>query len=338
MESQKHVSLKNLNTFGVNAFCDQFIQINSTEELRSILNEPYYKKAKKLVLGGGSNVLFTNDYNGIILKNDVRGIEKLRENDEHVWLKVGAGEVWHNFVLSCISKGYAGIENLSLIPGQVGASPMQNIGAYGVEVKDFVESVTCLDLNDGTEETYPNSECEFGYRTSIFKTRLKGQKFISHVVFKLNKKANYNTSYGAIKTELDRMNITQLSLQAVSDAIINIRRSKLPDPKEIGNAGSFFKNPVVDEQKADELKRFYPEIPLYPAGDGFKKIAAGWMIEQAGWKGKRINDHGVHVNQALVLVNYGSAKGSDINNLSNDIQKSIADKYGVELEKEVNII
>lgn len=331
-------SLKNLNTFGIDANCDQFIQINEAGELLSILNESYYKKAPKLVLGGGSNVLFTQDYKGIVLKNNIYGIEKLRENEDHVWLKVGAGEVWHNLVLACIEKGYAGIENLSLIPGQVGASPMQNIGAYGVEIKNYVDSVICLDLNDGTEEVYASNECQFGYRSSIFKTKLKGQKFISHVVFKLNKKVNFNTSYGAIEKELERMNITELSLQAVSQAVINIRSSKLPDPNIIGNAGSFFKNPIVDLEKADELEKFYPNIPLYPASDGYKKVAAGWMIEQAGWKGKRFNNHGVHVNQALVLVNYGNALGADINKLANDIQNSISEKFGVELEKEVNII
>ena len=327
-----------MNTFGVTAFCDQFIQINSVSELRSIMKESFYEKADKLILGGGSNILFTKDFKGIVINNDVLGIEIVRETEDHVWIKAGAGEVWHDFVLDCIKRGYSGIENLSLIPGQVGASPMQNIGAYGVEVKDYVDSVICIDLKDGREEVYANSECEFGYRSSVFKTRFKGQKFISHVVFKLNKKVNFNTSYGAIKTELDRMNVTELSLQAVSDAIINIRRSKLPDPKKIGNAGSFFKNPVVELKKARELEASYPEIPMYPAGDGFKKLAAGWLIEKAGWKGKRVNDHGVHVNQALVLVNYGNAKGSDINKLANDIQKSISDKFGVVLEKEVNIV
>ncbi|MEQ8325234.1 MAG: UDP-N-acetylmuramate dehydrogenase [Vicingaceae bacterium] len=338
MQIERNISLKQYNTFGVQVRADYFAAINKIADFQELLLHKSYEQRNKMILGGGSNVLFTKDFDGLVIKNNLKGIDVIEENENHVWIKCGAGEVWHDLVLACIDKNYAGLENLSLIPGMVGASPMQNIGAYGVEVKDFVARVACFDMASGEAEIYQGSECEFGYRTSIFKTKYKNRKFIEYVVFKLNKKATFNTSYGAIEQELERLNIQELSLKAISQAVINIRSRKLPDPKLIGNAGSFFKNPVIDEDKANKLLNKFPNIPLYPAPQGLKKVAAGWLIEKAGWKGKRVNDHGVHQAQALVLVNYGGATGSSILQLAEDIQQSIRELFDIELEKEVNVI
>ena len=289
-----------------------------------------------LILGGGSNILFTQDFDGIVLLNSIKGISVVDENENEIILEVGAGENWHEFVLYCVKKNYGGLENLSLIPGNVGASPMQNIGAYGVEVKDSVNTVKFIDLKSGLSDELTTEHCEFAYRSSIFKTKFKNQKFITHVRFKLNKRPVFNTSYGAIEEELMKLNLIP-SVENISSAVINIRRSKLPDPKLIGNAGSFFKNPVISFEKAEKLKTEFPEVPLYPSGDSGMKVAAGWLIEKAGWKGKRFNNFGVHAKQALVLVNYGGSKGSEINILADKIRESIREKFDVELEKEVNI-
>lgn len=338
MEIQTNKSLLEYNTFGINVKADFFIEVKSIDDLLEILKDEKYQQIPRLVLGGGSNVLFTQDFNGLVLKNDLKGIKILSESDSEVVLEVGAGENWHEFVMHCVDKDYAGIENLSLIPGNVGASPMQNIGAYGVEVKDVVQKVKFIHFDDLELHELDENDCEFGYRTSVFKTSLKNKTFISSVVFKLKKQVReFNTSYGAIEKELESLGLSP-SVQNISKAVINIRRSKLPDPKEIGNAGSFFKNPVISNQKAEELKGIYADIPLYPAGEGKMKVAAGWMIEKAGWKGKRINGYGVHEKQALVLVNYKGAKGSEVNQLAEDIRESILDNFGIELEKEVNIL
>ncbi len=332
-------SLKNLNTFGLGVKAKHFLSVQSKEEA-SIFFKEKKPTEKVLILGGGSNLLFRSDYEGLVIKNDIHGIQLLKENEEHVWLEVGAGENWHEFVLYCIKRDWAGIENLSLIPGNVGASPMQNIGAYGVEVKSVIESVEAVNREDGSIKTFLNEDCEFAYRSSIFKTKLRDKYMICSVKFKLDKKAQYNVSYGAIREQLKAEGISedQLSIKAISDAVIKIRKSKLPDPSEIGNSGSFFKNPVVDDAIYQKLKSTHPDIPAYPQEDGQTKLAAGWLIEKAGWKGYRKGDYGVHAKQALVLVNYGEASGEELYQLSSRIVDSVREKFGITLEREVNII
>jgi len=335
MDVKENISLKPYNTFGIDIKASHFVEVASIENLKTVLSK---KNDSILILGGGSNLLFTQDYKGLVIKNNLKGIEVVGENDEEIFLKVGAGEVWHDFVLSCIEKNYAGIENLSLIPGNVGASPMQNIGAYGVEVKDIITEVEAFDLRDNSIRTFSNSACEFAYRSSIFKTTEKGNYFITAVTFRLNKKEKINTSYGAIEGELKRLGISSPSIRDVSNAVINIRSSKLPDPKEIGNSGSFFKNPIVTEEERNTIVKDHPDAPNYIQPNGNFKMAAGWLIEKCGWKGKRIDDYGVHAKQALVLVNYGGAKGSDIFKLSTQIIDAVNDTFGIELEREVNIL
>ncbi|HEY1039653.1 MAG TPA: UDP-N-acetylmuramate dehydrogenase [Bacteroidia bacterium] len=325
------------NTFHIDVSARYMAEINTENDFLSLIKEPLYTNNEKLVLGGGSNILFTKDFNGIVIKNNITCKRLVKEDSEHYYVKAGAGEVWHEFVLWCIQNNYAGLENLSLIPGRVGASPMQNIGAYGVEIKDVFDSLEALDMKNGERVTFTNAQCEFGYRESVFKRKLKNRYLITSVTFRLNKNPQFNTSYGAIEKELEVMGIKELSIKAVSDAVIRIRSSKLPDPAQIGNAGSFFKNPEVPSDKYESLKLEFPNIVGYPLENGNVKLAAGWLIEQCGWKGKREGDAGVHVNQALVLVNYRHAKGSEIYNLSTEILKSVKAKFGVELEREVNI-
>lgn len=325
-------------TFGVAASSSLYISFDSVESLKKIVQSNEYKSMTSMVLGGGSNVLFTGDFDGIVLHNRLKGINELEKDQNHVLLEFASGEVWHEAVLYAVSKGYGGIENLSLIPGSVGAAPMQNIGAYGVEMKDVFHSLKALSIETGEIRTFNKEECKFGYRESVFKRELKNQYIILSVVLKLTvSNHNLNTSYGAINSKLEELGFSP-SLENISQAVIDIRRSKLPDPKEIGNGGSFFKNPVVNQTKFEELKSNFPNIPNYPAPNEMIKLAAGWLIEQAGWKGKRIGDYGVHKNQALVLVNYGNAKGEDVYNLSQMILEDVDQKFGVLLEREVNII
>jgi UDP-N-acetylmuramate dehydrogenase len=335
MEIKQNISLKPYNTFGIDVNAKAFIVVNNIGELKEVLTG---NDESILILGGGSNILFTKNFNGIAIKNNLSGISIIEEDNESVYLKVGAGEIWHDFVLFCIENNYAGVENLSLIPGNVGASPMQNIGAYGVEVKDFITEVEVFDLRDYSIKTFTNSECKFGYRSSIFKTTEKGNYFITAVTYRLNKQAQINTSYGAIEKELQRMDIILPTIKDVSNAVISIRSSKLPDPKEIGSSGSFFKNPIVSEEQKNKIVEDYPDAPNYLQPDDSFKMAAGWLIEKCGWKGKRINNYGVHDKQALVLVNYGSAKGDDIFKLSEDIIESVGNRFGIVLEREVNIL
>jgi UDP-N-acetylmuramate dehydrogenase len=289
------------------------------------------------VLGGGSNILFTHDRNGWVLKNEIPGIEKINEDENHVYVAVGAGENWHKLVLHSIENDWAGLENLSLIPGNTGASPMQNIGAYGVELKDVFFELEAWHLNDKTLVKFSAADCAFGYRESVFKNKHRNQFVITKVVFRLNKTPQFNISYGAIKEELEKAGVTTLTIRAVSDAVVRIRKSKLPDPAVIGNAGSFFKNPEVPAEQFEQLKTAFPSIVGYPATVGNVKLAAGWLIEQAGWKGFREGDAGCHAKQALVLVNYGAAKGSEILSLSEKIKDSVAEKFGVVLHTEVNV-
>ena len=283
-------------------------------------------------------MLLTTNYDGIVLKNELYGIELIHEDQDYFYVKSGAGEDWHTFVLFCIEQGWAGLENLSLIPGCVGASPMQNIGAYGVEIKDRFEYLEALNMGTLEVEAFEKEDCEFGYRESIFKHALKEEYVITSVVFRLFKKPRINTSYGAINEELQKMNVSEPSIKNVSDAVIAIRTSKLPDPKKLGNSGSFFKNPVITNVQFLKIQSAYPEIAAYPVGDSHTKLAAGWLIDNAGWKGYTKGNYGVHKNQALVLVNYGGATGEEIYNLSNEIMLSIKTKYGIELEREVNVI
>lgn len=331
------VSLKTLNTFGISASAKFFSEASNEDQVRAIIQTNEFSSNNNLILGGGSNLLFTENFNGIVLKNNISGIEVIRETDEAVYVKAGGGVVWHDFVLYCIKKGWNGLENLSLIPGSLGASPMQNIGAYGVEIKDIFEELEAIHLKTGEINYFNNSDCKFNYRESVFKTSLKGEYLISRVTFKLSKKMNFNTSYGIINQQLEAMNITDLTAKSISDAVVAIRQSKLPDPKKIGNSGSFFKNPIVSNEQFEKLKLNFPTVVGYPSGDKSTKLAAGWLIDQAGWKGKKFNNYGVHKNQALVLVNYGGATGKEIYNLSEEIMQSIKEKFNVALEREVNI-
>ncbi len=332
MQIQQNKSLKQYNTFGINAIAKEYAEFESIEDLKQIDLEKNH-----LVLGGGSNILFTKNVDGLVLKNNIRGIDLLEETDDHVIIRAGAGENWHQLVLSTVDRGLGGMENLSLIPGNTGASPMQNIGAYGVEIKDIFHSLEAFSVADKTVVTFRNEDCNFGYRESVFKNKYKGQFIICSVSFRLQKKPSINTSYGAISQELEKMGVINPSIKDVSNAVINIRSSKLPDPKITGNAGSFFKNPVVEKDLADSLKSTYPNLPYYTTGDKVK-LAAGWLIEQCGWKGYRKGDAGCYDKQALVLVNYGSATGNEIYDLSEQILESVKEKFKVILEREVNIL
>ena len=338
MQIQQNISLRQYNTVGIDVLARHFARFNSVEELGDILSNNPNMRQTPLVLGGGSNILFTDHVNRLVLKNEIRGIETIREDAEHVYIRAGAGENWHQFVLYCLQHNLAGVENLSLIPGCVGASPMQNIGAYGVEIKEVFEELEAFHLHEKKTYTFSNNDCEFGYRESVFKGRYKDQFVILNVTYRLNKTPHFNTSYGAIEQELEKMGVKELSIQAISQAVINIRSSKLPDPTKIGNAGSFFKNPSVPVWRYNELKGKYPHIVGYPNADGTVKLAAGWLIEQAGWKGVRRGDAGVHEKQALVLVNYGSATGKEIFELSEEVMKDVEEQFGVRLEREVNVV
>ena len=342
MVVQENISLKSLNTFGIDVSAKYFANFSSVNELHELLefNQPQTTnhKPQTLILGGGSNILFTKDFDGLVLKNEIVGIKEIKEDEHHVYVQVGAGVNWHHFVLHCIHNGWAGIENLSLIPGNVGASPMQNIGAYGVEIKDVFYSLEAFHIREKKMVNFSLNDCEFGYRDSVFKRKFKNEFVITDVTYRLNRIPTFNTSYGAIEQELEKMGVKELSIQAISQAVINIRSSKLPDPAVIGNAGSFFKNPEIQNSKFKSLKERFPDIVGYDLPSGNTKLAAGWLIEQAGWKGYRKGDAGCHERQALVLVNYGNAKGSEIYNLSEEILQSVKEKFGVGLEREVNIV
>jgi UDP-N-acetylmuramate dehydrogenase len=337
MNIQENISLKSLNTFGIAKNARFFTVADNIYSLKESLIWAKKNEQQVFVLGGGSNILLTSDYDGLVIKIEIKGIELLNEDKNHVWVKVGAGENWHDLVLHAIEKNWAGLENLSLIPGTVGASPMQNIGAYGVEIKEIFESLEALNRSTFIIETFSSNACEFGYRESVFKHKLKNQFVICSVIFKLNKTPEFKIEYGAIQDVLNEKGVNHLSIREVSNAVIAIRSSKLPDPKEIGNAGSFFKNPTIESNHFAELKSIFPDIPGYPMGNDVK-VPAGWLIEQTGWKGKRIGDVGVHAKQALVLVNYGDGQGTDIIALSDQIRHSVKEKFGIELHPEVNFI
>ena len=342
MTVQENISIKEYNSFGISGYANLFAKFNSLDELSELLefNQPQTTnhKPQTLILGGGSNILFTKDFDGLVLKNELHGIKEIKEDEHHVYVQVGAGENWHQFVLHCIKNGWAGVENLSLIPGNVGASPMQNIGAYGAEIKDVFYSLEAFHIKEKKIVNFSLNDCEFGYRDSVFKRKFKNEFVITHVTYRLNKIPEYNISYGAIEQELEKMGVKNLSLQSVSQAVINIRSSKLPNPGQIGNAGSFFKNPEISSSQFAVLSSQFPGIVGYDLPNGNVKLAAGWLIEQTGWKGFRKGDAGCHERQALVLVNYGNAKGSEIYDLSEKILQSVKEKFGVGLEREVNII
>ena len=337
MHIQENISLKHYNTFGIDVTAKHFVSASNIDDLKQILS--LKEHPNKLILGGGSNMLLTKDFNGLVVHINLKGIEIISENDNTVIVKANAGENWHEFVLWCINNGFGGIENLSLIPGNVGTAPIQNIGAYGVELKDVFESCEALSLETKSLRSFSKSECNFGYRNSIFKQEAKGQFIITNVNFKLSKQ-NYNLSinYGAITSQLELMQIDNPTIQDISKAVISIRESKLPNPKEIGNSGSFFKNPVISKTLFNTLLENFKDIPSYPISEDKVKVPAGWLIEKAGFKGKRFDDYGVHKNQALVLVNFGGAKGSDILKLSKLIQKTVERIFGIFIEAEVNIL
>jgi UDP-N-acetylmuramate dehydrogenase len=328
-------SLKNYNTFGIDTNAQQFVSVNSISELKDILSN----NKEIFILGGGSNMLLTQDISTLVVHINLKGREIVEQNDDFAIVKAQAGENWHEFVLWCIDQNFGGIENLSLIPGNVGTTPIQNIGAYGVEIKDTMFSCEALNKKTLAIETFTNEQCKFEYRESVFKNELKDQYIITSVNFKLSKRNhNVSTTYGAIETELLHQNIKNPSLKDVSNAVIAIRQSKLPDPKELGNSGSFFKNPIVSNETYEKAKVLHPEMPHYVVSETHVKVPAGWLIEQAGFKGKRFGDAGVHKNQALVLVNYGTATGAEIVALSQNIQQTILEQFGITIEAEVNII
>jgi len=331
----EHQSLKALNTFGVEAKARFFAEIGSIEQIQTLLSQQHHPK---LILGGGSNILFTQDYEGLVIKNNILGIEKLAEDSQYVWLRVGAGENWHRFVTYCIKQNYAGVENLSLIPGTVGAAPIQNIGAYGVELKDVFTSLQTVRLNDASVTEFKADDCQFGYRDSIFKQSYKGQYVITHVCLQLNKKPEFNLSYGIIKSTLKAMQVDQLSLQAVSDAVIKIRCDKLPNPRDIGNAGSFFKNPILSPELFNDLQAQYPDMPNFSTHCKDIKIPAAWLIEQCNFKGKRVGNVAVYSRHALVLVNHGDGTGEDIKHLAENIRDTVYKTFSISLEYEVQII
>ena len=335
MNIQTNFSLKNYNTFGIEAKAKQFISINSIAELKEIVT----KNQDIFILGGGSNMLLTQDIQKLVVHIHLKGREIIEENEDFAIVKAQAGENWHEFVLWCIQQNFGGIENLSLIPGNVGTTPIQNIGAYGVEIKDTMFSCEALNMKTLEIETFTNAQCKFEYRESIFKHELKNQYIITSVCFKLTKKNHkVSTTYGAIETELKHQNIHNPTLKDISNAVIAIRQSKLPDPKELGNSGSFFKNPIISKEVYEKTKALHPKMPHYVVSETEVKVPAGWLIEQAGFKGKRFGDAGVHKNQALVLVNYGTATGSEILNLSKTIQQTILEKFGIAIEAEVNVV
>lgn len=337
MEIQTNFSLKNYNTFGIEAKAKQFVAVHNTAELRSILEQN--KSETKFILGGGSNMLLTKDIDALVIHVDLKGKKIIKEDEDFVWVESQAGENWHEFVLWTIDQNLGGLENMSLIPGNVGTTPVQNIGAYGAEIKDTFVSCEAMTIENQETKTFTKDECHFGYRESVFKNEAKDQYVITSVVFKLTKRNHkINISYGDISGELAKNNITNPTLKDVSNAVIAIRQSKLPDPKELGNSGSFFKNPILLKSDFEKIHQQFPEMKYYDVSATEVKVPAGWLIEQAGFKGKRFGDAGIHKNQALVLVNYGNATGQEILDVSKTIQDTIFKTFGIHIEAEVNVI
>lgn len=332
------VDLQPYNTLNISASARQFAAIENTGRLEEILQHPETNGQPLLVLGGGSNILFAGDFPGLVMHVEIAGRNVLEETDEHVLLEIGAGENWHETVRYCVERGWGGIENLSLIPGTVGAAPIQNIGAYGVEIEEVFQWLEAVEVESGEAHRFTRADCRFGYRDSIFKNELKGKFIVTRVVLKLSKNPEINASYGAIQSVLDERDITDPDIRDISDIIIDIRNSKLPNPETLGNAGSFFKNPVVDESIYKRIQKKYPEAPGYPMDDSEVKIPAGWLIEETGWKGKVVGNTGTYKQQALVIVNHGGATGKEILQLADRIQASVVEEFGIELVPEVNIV
>ncbi|KQM74827.1 UDP-N-acetylenolpyruvoylglucosamine reductase [Pedobacter sp. Leaf216] len=337
LQIQENISLKPYNSFGIDVKAKYFAEVFAEKDLVKLFENELVKSQKLLIVGGGSNVLFTQDYDGLVIKISIMGIESVVLADK-VLVTAGAGEVWNDFVNYCVQHHFAGVENLSLIPGTVGASPIQNIGAYGVELKDVFESCTAFEISTGQIKTFNYEDCHFGYRESIFKGELKGQYIITSVTFRLSSEAKINTSYGAIETELHNRGIENPTIADVSAAVSHIRVSKLPDPSTIGNAGSFFKNPVIEKYEFADIVAKHPDVVHYATADNKIKLAAGWLIEQCGWKGKIVGQTGTWKNQALVLVNHGGATGTEVYAFSEQIIDSVKSTFGVTLEREVNIL
>lgn len=336
MQISRNVDLTPYNSFHVKAYANYFASFTSQEELLRLLTAKT-DGLPVMILGGGSNTLFTQDFNGWVLKNDIPGIEIVREDGDHVWLSAGAGVNWHQVVRYAVARNWGGLENLSLIPGNTGASPMQNIGAYGVEVKDVFEELEAFHLLEKQSRKFTNVDCRFGYRNSIFKQEYKGMFAILKVTFRLSKKAVLHTDYGAIREELKKMNVLEYSVKSISEAVIRIRQNKLPDPAKVGNAGSFFKNPVVSNRQFEALQKEFTTIPFYTIDSDRVKIPAAWLIEQTGFKGYRKGDAGCHERQPLVLINYGNASGAEIVALANQIREAVEKKFSIDLEREVNV-
>ncbi|WP_158827121.1 UDP-N-acetylmuramate dehydrogenase [Mucilaginibacter lacusdianchii] len=337
LQIQENVSLKPYNTFGIDTKARHFVEINHEQDLVELFADKQWHTVERLVMGGGSNMLLVNDFDGLVIRLNIHGITHYAQGDT-IYVEAGAGEVWNDLVNFCVDNGFAGMENLTLIPGSVGASPIQNIGAYGVELKDVFESCWAFEIATGQFKTFLKDDCQFGYRESVFKSALKGQYIIVSVTFRLSVQSQLNLSYGAIEQELANRGIIQPTIKDVSQVVAAIRVSKLPDPSTIGNSGSFFKNPVIPQVQFEAIYKQYPNIAHYLAGQGYVKLAAGWLIEQCGWKGKTIGHTGTWKNQALVLVNHGGASGQEVYNLSSQIIDSVYTKFGVMLEREVNII
>ncbi|GAA4457437.1 UDP-N-acetylmuramate dehydrogenase [Rurimicrobium arvi] len=332
MEIQYQVPLKALNTFGIRSVADACVTVKETEELPALSGY-----TPKYILGGGSNVLLPAHVHGLVIRNELKGIRQTADQDDYVLLEVASGEVWHDFVMFVLSKGWSGVENMALIPGTVGAAPIQNIGAYGVEVKDVIEWVECFEWDSHAIRRLSAPDCRFGYRDSIFKQEYAGKSFITKVCFRLSKKAELNTSYGAIESELAVMGTDHPAPSDVAEAVMRIRRSKLPDPAQIGNAGSFFKNPTIPLAQYETLRETYPDMPSYRVDDSRVKVPAAWLIESCGWKGFREADAGVHQRQSLVLVNYGEANGEQLWALSERIVDSVWEKFQIRPEREVQV-
>lgn len=333
---KKNISLKGHNTFGIDVSAAYYAKANTVEKVLYAINFASYNQVPIYVLGGGSNILLIDNFDGVIINPAIQGISIVEDMANDVVLRVGAGVVWDSFVEFCVDRNLYGVENLSEIPGNVGAAPIQNIGAYGVEAKDSILKVEGVGIENRKIFELNNSECKFGYRDSIFKQELKGKVIITYVWFKLSKNKNLQTGYGNLEDELSR--IGECTLQSVRRAVINIRTAKLPDPKELGNAGSFFKNPIIELSHFETIKAKYPTVPSYPVSENFVKVPAAWLIEQCGWKGKRVGNCGVHANQALVIVNYGGATGKEIFNLAEAIQNSIEKEFHIKIEMEVNVL
>jgi UDP-N-acetylmuramate dehydrogenase len=332
---QKNYSLRKHNSFGLDVRTKYYIKLTDQEQVIDFIKSDLANIRPLFVIGEGTNILFCKDYNGLVVNPLIRGIELKKETDEHIFLRVGAGENLDNFVNFCVDNNYGGVENLSFIPGSVGACPIQNVGAYGAEVKKVIDTVEAVDIESAEVRAFTNKECDFGYRSSIFKNKLKNKYIITHVIFKLDKIHEFILSYGSVEKELDKF--PETSIQNIRLAIINIRKSKLPNPADLGNAGSFFTNPVVSLEHANSIRQYYPKMPFFMVSNNEVKLSAAWLIEQSNWKGKRIGNAGTYKKQPLVIVNYGEASGTEIYNLAKKIQKAVKNNFAINLEMEVNI-